>query len=199
MIILFRFRYRLCAVTRFLCTSRLSAVKNIAALLGQRIALVLLVVFFSPLPRTPKKCEHFSGNPGCSLHRHLGAGGHGASASFLGTFSAGEGCHGRSFAFKDGIFAKPNHPSRLSWAREHLCDRRIYVGDESNDIVCSRPDSSPRTAVPFLMIYTLTRDDMPSLRTQIKKFSFRRTRIFWWRQQNSNLRPLACQASTLTN
>ena len=23
--------------------------------------------------------------------------------------------------------------------------------------------------------------------------------LFWWRQQNSNLRPLACQASTLTN
>ena len=111
----------------------------------------------------------------------------------------GEGYFTRIFVYEYDTLTKPNHPSRLSWAREHLCDRRIYVGDESNDIVCSRPDSSPRTAVPFLMIYTLTRDDMPSLRTQIKKFSFAGTRIFWWRQQNSNLRPLACQASTLTN
>ena len=32
-----------------------------------------------------------------------------------------------------------------------------------------------------------------------RALKYKRSRLFWWRQQNSNLRPLACQASTLTN
>ena len=40
-----------------------------------------------------------------------------------------------------------------------------------------------------LMIYTLTRDDMPSLSAWIKKLSFKRTRVFWLPLLGSNQRP----------
>ncbi len=40
-----------------------------------------------------------------------------------------------------------------------------------------------------LMIYTLKRDDIPSLSAWIKKLPFRRTRVFWLRELDLNQRP----------